>query len=463
MKILFSLSFLILALPGSSIAAAVTTSDQLAVAVKNAGKGAVIELAEGRFEISEPLDLPAGVTMKGAGAGKTVITHSPAWKAATATLPDPEIDFKKFDKSGYLIRLPDNAGGITLSDLTLTGPQLHGAIYGWGNDRIHLHDLRIEDFMYSGIRAYQTSNARIHDCVFVDAGMRWKKGKPGVKGGITGGAIFMIWMKDSEISNNRFLRTKTAPEQHYYGIKGRQGKRIHIHHNTIETNFSIEFPFENDEDVEIDHNILKGTVSIPKHGGGPVPESGSTFHIHHNYFTQSYSIEFPRNGVEIDHNLFDFDIKNDGGNLISGFGGVSAKGPVKFHNNLVNNPGRGVMWIDKPFNGIEFRNNQIIARTTATPRSEGLFGFHKDSDFATHVFRDNVIECIGKERPLFRNDESGKAKVEGNRLGNLSDTGRYGNLKTGSKQGLEEPLEFRCGVNGELMVAGWKAISAAGK
>lgn len=29
------------------------------------------------------------------------------------------------------------------------------------------------------------------------------------------------------------------------------GKRPKIHHNTIEVNFSIDFPFENDEDIVI--------------------------------------------------------------------------------------------------------------------------------------------------------------------------------------------------------------------
>ena len=101
--------------------------------------------------------------------------------------------------------------------------------------------------------------------------------------------------------------------------------------------------------MEIDHNILLSAVSIPKYAGGPVPASGRTFHIHHNYFRDGYSIEFVRNGVEIDHNLFDFDAAKDGGNLISAFGNVPAKGPAKFHNNLVSNPGRGVIWMNEPY------------------------------------------------------------------------------------------------------------------
>ena len=39
------------------------------------------------------------------------------------------------DTQAYLIRLKDKAAGVTISDLTLRGPQLHGAIFGWDNTR----------------------------------------------------------------------------------------------------------------------------------------------------------------------------------------------------------------------------------------------------------------------------------------------------------------------------------------
>ena len=182
--------------------------------------------------------------------------------------------------------------------------------------------------------------------------------------------------------------------------------------------------------MEIDHNVCHGTISIPKYAGGPVPKSGRTFHIHHNWFRDSYSIEFVRNGVEIDHNLFDFDVQKDHGNLISGFGKAAAKGPASFHNNLVSNPGRGVIWINEVFNNLEIRNNHIITRTTATPRKDGLFGFNPGCDFKTISIRDNVIECQGQARPLLRCNESYGAVIRNNRLTNVSDTDRYDNPRT---------------------------------
>jgi len=454
---------LIALLTASALAKPVATSEELLAAAAAAKPGDVIELAAGTFQLAQPIEVKTGVTLKGAGIGKTILTPTSDWKAKTATLPDPETNQAKFDRSGYLIHLANKAEDIGISGMTLTGPQLHGAIFGSGNQRPHLHDLRIADFMYAGIRTYSMSGGKIHDCTFVDAGQRWEKGQPGVKGGIVGGGIFIIWTQDTEIWNNRFLRTKTAPNEHYYGIKGRQGKRCHIHHNTIEVNFSIEFPFDNDEDIEIDHNICHGTISIPKHSGGPVPASGRTFHIHHNLFRDSYAIEFVRNGVEVSHNLFDFDLAKDHGNTISGFGKAAAAGPAQFHNNLISNPGRGVIWINEPYSNLVIRNNHVIARTTVTPRKEGLFGFNAACDFKTFRFTGNLIECIGQARPLFRNAASAAIVLENNQLMNVSDSTHYPNPQTGKAAGLEQPLAFQCGVNGEVIVNGWETRPAGRK
>jgi hypothetical protein len=438
--------------------APVTSSEELVGAVQNGAEGATIEIGPGVFMIETPLEPKAGMTLKGAGMDKTIITHVASWTPSTQTLPDPEMRTQGMDTHAYLLRFRDKAANITVSDMTLRGPQMHGAIFGFGNNDLHLHHLRIQDTLWTGIRTFSMQRAKIHDCEFIDAGGRWERGgKPGVKGGITGGAIFAIWMKDSEISHNRFTRTQLDKANEFYGIKVRQGKRCRVHHNTIGVNFSIEFPFENDEDVEIDHNVCHGTISIPKHAGGPVPSSGRTFHIHHNYMRDSYSIEFVRNGVEIDHNLFDFDVKKDHGNSISGFGKAPANGPASFHNNLINNPGRGVIWINEPYSNLEIRNNHIITRTTATPRKEGLFGFNRECDFKTISILNNIIECHGLTRPLLRCDESYGAKIHNNTFTNVFDTARYDNPQADQRAGLEAPLKFECGVHGEITVDGWEA------
>jgi nitrous oxidase accessory protein len=456
----FALLLVSLALPSLTEAGTpVKTTAELVAAVKDAKEGDTIELSEGTFELDGTLELKGKMTLKGAGIDKTTITHAKGWKASPKALPDPEMRLEGLDTNAYLIRLKRDTQGVTISDLTLHGPQVHGAIFSWFHTDLHLHHLRIKETMWSGLRTFGMKKAKIHDCEMIDAGGRWENGKPGSKGGITGGGIFACWMADCEIHDNRFTRTRPEREHEYYGVKVRQGIRCRLHHNTIEVNFSMEFPFENDQDNEIDHNICHGTISIPKHAGGPVPKSGKTFHIHHNWFKDSYSIEFVRNGVEIDHNLFDFDPKADHGNLISGFGNAEAKGPASFHNNLVSNPGRGVIWINEVFNQLEVRNNQIICRTTKTPRTEGLFGFNPKCDFKTIQIKDNLIECEGTPRPLLRAKESYNSLIENNRLTNVTDTDRLSNPKADRVIGLEKPLKFECGVKGEITVDGWKTMA----
>lgn len=435
----------------------IQSTAELLAAVRDGQEGATIKIGAGVFKLNAPLEPKTGMTIEGAGMDKTIITHVDEWKPSTETLPDPEVRMQGLDSRAYLIRLQDKAANVTISDLTLRGPQLHGAVFGFRSEKLDLHDLRIQDFLWSGVRTYALQNSRIRDCEFIDAGGKWKRGGvPGTDGGISGGAIFAVWSKNTEIAHNRISRTNETRERAHFGIKGRGGSQIHIHHNTIGVNFSIEFPFESADRFEIDHNILHGVVSIPKYAGGKVPESGSTYHIHHNYFTTSYAIEFIRNGVEIDHNLFDFDVEQDGGNLISAFGKAPAPGPAVFHNNLISNPGRGVVWINEPYNNLIVRNNHIITRTTTTPRKEGLFGLNRKSDFSTIKVIDNIIECRGQSRPLMRNDASYQATIQNNRLTNISDIENYANSVVDRTVGPEKPLKFKCGVNGELVVDGWK-------
>jgi nitrous oxidase accessory protein len=454
-----SVLMLALAAGNSTVVAAepVKTTEALIAAVRDGKEGDTIELTEGRFELPAVLELKARMTLKGAGMERTILTATPDRRHSMKSIPDPEMTLDGLDTNAYLIRIKRDTAGVTISHLTLSGPNVHGAVFSWFHTGLNLHHVRIRDMAWSGLRSFGMVGAKIHDCEFVDAGGRWDRGEPGVKGGITGGGIFACWMRGCEIFNNRFTRSNDRPEREFYGIKVRQGIQCRVHHNTIMTGFSMEFPFENDEDNELDHNVCRYAISIPKYAGGVTPKSGKTFHIHHNWFKDSYSIEFVRNGVEIDHNLFDFDVKEDHGNLIAGFGDVAARGPAKFHHNLVSNPGRGVVWINEIFNNLEVSNNHILCRPTVTPRTEGLFGFHPGVDFKTIVIKDNIIECVEKPRPLLRCDESYAAIVENNRLVNVSDAGRLKNPKADRPVGLGQPLRFECGAHGEFTVDDWKA------
>jgi hypothetical protein len=70
------------------------------------------------------------------------------------------------------------------------------------------------------------------------------------------------------------------------------------------------------------------------------------------------------------------------------------------------------------------------------------------------TIRDNIITCEGQPRPLLRAAESYAATIENNTLTNSSDSARLPNSKADRTIGLEEPLTFACGVNGEFLVDG---------
>jgi hypothetical protein len=106
----------------------------------------------------------------------------------------------------------------------------------------------------------------------------------------------------AEIANNRFGRSAGNDGD---GVKGREGRNVGIHDNTRDVFFSVEMPFERDHFVEIDHNHFDGAISVPKYAGGTFSARGYSFRVHHNHFNTSFAFEFQRNGIEIDHNLFD--------------------------------------------------------------------------------------------------------------------------------------------------------------
>ncbi len=452
-RLLVSLSVLFVMVTGRAASAQVKTAAELVMAVNNGAPSAVVVLAAGTFELTAPLRPKVGMKIKGAGPGLTTIRNASTWAPGGSGLSDDEgatLSGIQCDK--YLINLAENTTDVSLSEMTLTGPELHGAICGVGAHRLEVVGVEIRNFLWSGLRAFAMDDAHIYNNSFLDAG-----NKSMVTSGSSGGGLFLTYTQGAQIHDNRFKR---SAGNDYYGIKGREARSMHIYNNSIDTDFAIELPFENDHFVEIDHNYLGGTISIPKYAGGTFPEGGYSFHVHHNYFKSSYSFEYQRNGIEIDHNLFDFDLKKDYGNLISSFDSVAAPGGTSMHDNLIRNPGRGLYWNEGVYNNFKFYNNHIIAETTVTPRTEGLFDFQPaangaDKDWATIEIRDNVFELKGTARPLLRNTASAAAKIENNTLAGVTDVASYPNVDTGKPKGPLEPLSFCLGAQQEWTILQW--------
>jgi nitrous oxidase accessory protein len=422
----------------ASLQAQVSTSAQFIKAVVNGAPGDTIKLNAGQFIIPASLSPKAGTKIIGAGVGKTIITAHSNWKANDSLLPEKETP------DAYLFKLI-KAPNITISHLTLTAPNLHGAIYADNADGLELHNLLLRDFKWSSIRTFLMDRFKVHDSTFINAGGKFKW---------NGGALYMHYTRDSEFWNNTIKNTSTNPDRQFYGFKGRQAINTRIHHNTVLVNFSIELPHEKDENVEIDHNRLDGVISIPKQDGGTYFTDKLSYYIHHNWLLKSYSIEGPRNSIEIAYNYFDFKTSDDTGHMITSFATTPVSGLALIHDNQIKNPGRGIISTSGVYNTIHFYNNHVRANTTT--RKDGFFGFHAASDFSTYVIKDNIIENIASTpRPLMRNTASYKALIENNMLKNISDVNSFKNASTGAPRGLTSPLNFRAGAYEQFAVTGW--------
>ncbi|MEM8667281.1 MAG: LamG-like jellyroll fold domain-containing protein [Planctomycetota bacterium] len=425
---------------------------------------ATLRLPTGVFHLGESLKVNAGLTIEGDGPDRTTLTHAASLSFDGQDVTDQEVQLGSVNRAGYLIDLDRDADSTSVSDITLAGPEMLGGLFAARADNLLVENVRFESFVWSGLRTFNIDGLNVKDSVFVDAGGRRIREDGSLAG--TGGGIFSTFTINAEISNNHFYRSGES-DVNFFGIKGRKWTDSRIHHNTIDTNFAIELPFENDRNVEIDHNFLDGVVSVPKFAGGPEFELGESFHVHHNYFTRSYSIEGARNGLLVENNVFEFDVNNDGGNLIANFGSAPVPGALSFTNNLVVNPGRGLLFSNGVHDDIRFTYNTIISNQTISPRDEGLLGIKDDdrdgneTDFNTVEFSNNIVEFNGIARPLFRNDSSYGSSIFNNSITNASDTDRYDNPSDGTPQGVQTSLMFDVGVNGEFAIDGDAIAQAA--
>jgi hypothetical protein len=417
----------------------VSTLKQLQSAIKSSKPGNIIALTDGVFTLKKSLTLKAGTSLCGQGAGKTIIQSDRTWQPNSSQLPGQE------DPNAYLIII-DKQDTITIRDMSLRGPSVHGAIYGNRATGLTLSGLEIRDFVWSSVRTFGMQQMHVHDNDFIDAGGRFKN--------TTGGALYDHYPIGCKVWNNR-VRHSAGNSRPFYGFKGHGGRNCRFHNNEIRQNFAIEYPHANNIGFEIDHNYIQGTISIPKYAGGSVLDQNTlSFHIHHNVIRSSYALEFARNNVRINHNLFDIDPQNDKGNLIGNFGNIAAPGMLWMHDNLIKNIGRGVFWSVGVYNNIDFKNNHVRAFTS--PRTSALFQFNGNTDFQTITIDSNIFESSPEnQRPLLVNGIGAASNIQNNQFSNISDTNAYKNPITGNPIGPREPLQFSVGVHNNIQVNQW--------
>ena len=444
---------------------------------------ATVQLPAGTFELDRSIVVRDAVAFVGAGVDATVLTNHSSWQLDRTDILvpdrapniDTDVDVVGTNRDGYLFQFDATTAGAGIDSLTLSGsggdsladPSIVGGVFTVVTDDLDIRDARFDTFLYAGIRGFGDDRMNVFGNHFLDAGGRQLNAQGEL--GRESGAIFMTYQDGVNFENN-LIESSPDNDIGYFGIKGRLFADSRIHHNTIRMPyFAIELPFELDRNVEIDHNYLEGAISVPRGGGGLQLGEGEAFHIHHNYFTNSYAIEGSRNGLLVDNNVFDLDVQDDGDSLYKQFGNSDQfPGPVTFTNNLVVNPGRHLFSSESPQQNLTIANNLVIANQTTRARDASLIGINSTNvdgdtvDWSTFTLTGNIVEVAGRPRPLITNPNAEAGMISDNTLSGVTEFDSFANPDTGMARGPQGSLQFNVGVDGEFFVDG-PAIAAAGR
>jgi len=279
-----------------------------------AGKN-TIHIAPGGYEETESSVLAPGVSLIGAGIGKTVFR----WKAVCSPAENP----MKFDFNAFMIQMKDSSDA-SISGLTIIGTlpdkkRAHGGILAHEVRDVSIHNCEVIGFEFTGIWLSQATNSSVHNCRFEDCA---NPNKQSCSGGLQLGDLTDCTIHHNHICENRgaygiktwktaWSNTADAP-----AIRSNKVKliRVHFHDNDIKVrqkggwgggqpNMALELWNSDPADCEIRHNRITGCVSLV--GGGKAP---ATVRVHHNLFLlepgYSYAIEAGHHNLEIDSNMF---------------------------------------------------------------------------------------------------------------------------------------------------------------
>lgn len=361
-----------------------------------------IQLGAGTFIATETARPKSGVTIVGVEqvrGNSTQITASPDWPLSDSPRNANSI------LNEYLIVL-QNAQDITIRDVLLASNPEHritGAVYVSHSENIALHNLIVKDFRWTGLQLERSNNLKIFNNYIENASAE--------KFGINNGLIRTRFIQHSQIHNNTILSTVGQG----FGYKGGGHENVKIHHNsfTLDRGFAIEIAHENEFGVEIAYNSANQTISIPKSRQGANPGKRGydySFWIHHNFLTDSYTIEGPRNHLRLSHNYIRID--NTGGNVYTHHGGVN-RGPVWIHHNVIENVDRGLVWMNRGRSKNIYVYNNTVTLSDAGTRAGAILSAPnrggRSKNLHNWIVQNNIfIAPESQPRKLFR--ENGTAR-----------------------------------------------------
>jgi hypothetical protein len=281
----------------------------------SAGKH-TIQVAAGVYEERQSLLLPPGVSLVGAGAGKTVLE----WKATHSLEKDP----MDYEFSAFLIQVKDSTdasiSGFTINGDLGDGKRAHGGIVARDVARFSIHDCELRGLEFCGVWLFGASHSSVGNCRFNDCAHPSKQS--------CSGALQVGQLTDCEIHHNVIREHRGAygiktwhpayknhlTDWHFLGQNKISLVRVKFHHNDIKVrqqggwgngqpNMALELWNSEPAYCEIHHNRINECVSLV-HGA----EAPRTIRVHHNLFLlepgYSYAIEAGHHNLEIDHNVF---------------------------------------------------------------------------------------------------------------------------------------------------------------
>jgi hypothetical protein len=274
-----------------------------------------IHMAAGEYEETASSVLPPGVSLIGAGIGKSVFR----WKALCSLTENP----MNFDFDAFLIQMKGSSDA-TISGLTIIGSlpddqRAHGGILAHEVRNVSIHDCEVKGLEFTGIWLSQATNSSVHHCRFDDCG---HPSKQSCSGGLQLGDLTDCTLHHNIIRETRGAygiktwKTAWTNPTDWHGLGQNKVKltRVRFHDNDIKVrqqggwgngqpNMAMELWNSEPVDCEIDRNRFNECMSLVE--GGKAPK---TIRVHHNLFIlepgYSYAIEAGHHNLEIDHNVF---------------------------------------------------------------------------------------------------------------------------------------------------------------
>lgn len=395
----------------------------------------VIQLAAGTYTATRTARPKSGVSIVGKGhTGKTAtrIVADTGW-----TLRDGLPKTNPPDE--YLIAF-SKSENITVRDLALASPEsrpITGGLFCARSKSITINNLSVKNFRWAGLHLEYSSKLNVHHCEIHNASTEKHRHHNGL--------IRTRWIKQSEIHHNRI----TSTTRNGYGYKGggHVGVRIYNNHFEVAGGFAIECAHENEFGVEIDHNFANRCFSVPKGGQSADPNKRGykfTFHIHHNYLTDSYTIEGPRNHLRVSHNYIS--IKKTNGRVYTHHGGIN-RGPVWIHHNVIENVDRAFVWKNRGVAENIYVYNNTVLCAEAGKRAGALIAAPNREGIKNWVVKNNIFIAPAKQPRKFHPNRRGvgeEIKASHNICINLTDVpkGNFTGKLPGFKNDGGKPWPF---------------------